>query len=53
MSQKKNILILGGTGPTGILTVQKALDHGHNVTVYARNPSKLPDTVTSHPNLKV
>lgn len=35
------ITIFGGTGATGQLIVQQALDAGHEVTVYARNPQKL------------
>lgn len=49
----KKILILGATGQTGILTVQTALEHNHIVTIYARNPSKLPTNVAHHPNIKV
>ncbi|CAE6494632.1 unnamed protein product [Rhizoctonia solani] len=37
------ILILGGTGDMGIILIRKALDAGHIVTVYARNPTKLPE----------
>lgn len=49
----KKILILGATGPTGILTVQAALERNHIVTIYARTPSKLPSTIFNHPNIKV
>ena len=34
------IVIFGGTGPTGRLLVQEALDAGHDVVVYARSPEK-------------
>ncbi|KAG8687878.1 hypothetical protein FRC11_006440 [Ceratobasidium sp. 423] len=37
------ILILGATGDMGIILTRKALDAGHIVTVYVRNPSKLPE----------
>ncbi len=37
-----NITIFGGTGKTGLLVIQKILDKGHNVTAYARTPSKIP-----------
>ncbi|HEX5658675.1 MAG TPA: NAD(P)H-binding protein [Polyangiales bacterium] len=36
-----NITIFGATGTAGLLVTRKALDDGHEVTVYARNPSKL------------
>ena len=49
----KKILILGATGPTGILTVQTAFEHHHIVTIYARNPSKLPTNIGRDPNIKV
>ena len=36
-----DITIFGGTGISGLLTIEKALKKGHKVTVYARNPSKI------------
>lgn len=36
------ISIFGGTGPTGRLLVERALAEGHDVVVFARTPSKLP-----------
>ena len=35
------ILLFGGTGRTGKLILEKALNDGHNVTTIARDPSKL------------
>jgi hypothetical protein len=35
------LTIFGATGPSGQLLVNKALAAGHEVTVFARNPSKL------------
>jgi putative NADH-flavin reductase len=49
----KKIAVFGGTGATGLLFVQKALQHDHDLTLYARNPSKLPSELTSNPKLKV
>jgi len=44
------IAIFGASGRTGILTVYQALDKGHQVTAFARNPT----TVTiQHKNFKV
>jgi nucleoside-diphosphate-sugar epimerase len=37
------LLIFGATGPSGRILVQRALAAGHEVSVYARNPSKLGD----------
>jgi putative NADH-flavin reductase len=36
----------GATGPTGRLLIRQALDAGHSVVAYARNPAKL-DVVDS------
>lgn len=35
------LTLFGATGPTGLLVTQKALDAGHDLTVYVRDPSKL------------
>jgi hypothetical protein len=43
MDRMKSILTLGGTGPTGLLTVHTAIQCGHNVAVFARNPKKIPN----------
>ena len=45
------ILVFGSTGGTGRELVKQALDEGHSVTAYARDPAKLDDL--QHPNLKV
>ncbi|NEP50528.1 MAG: SDR family oxidoreductase [Moorea sp. SIO3C2] len=45
-----NILIFGSTGGTGRQVVEQALDQGHRVTAFARNPAKLD---INHANLKV
>ena len=37
-----NITVFGGTGGTGLLVIQKALDKGYCVTTFARTPSKIP-----------
>jgi uncharacterized protein YbjT (DUF2867 family) len=49
----KNVVVFGGTGPTGLLFCQKALDHGHNLTIYARSPEKLTSDITGHAGVKV
>src|SRR3954463_1782566 len=43
-----NVTVFGATGGVGREVVTQALDAGHHVTAYLRNPAKL--TVT-HPNL--
>ena len=45
-----NLLIIGSTGGTGKQLVKQALDRGHNVTAFARNPSKIK---IKHDRLKV
>ena len=37
------ITVFGATGPAGRLAVHRALDQGHEVTAYARNPAKLDE----------
>lgn len=44
------MLVLGGTGGTGRAIVQQALDAGHDVTLLARDPSKV---TTPHADLHV
>jgi putative NADH-flavin reductase len=45
-----NLLILGATGGTGRALVEQALEQGHTVTAFARDPSKLRMT---HQNLRI
>jgi putative NADH-flavin reductase len=35
------VVVIGATGPTGIELVSRALDEGHEVTAFARNPPAL------------
>ena len=44
-----NLTILGATGATGTILVERALAAGHHVTALARTPQKL---TTTHPNLR-
>lgn len=44
------LLIFGSTGSTGRQLVEQALEQGHTVTAFARDPSKLE---ARHDNLKV
>ena len=45
------LLIFGSTGGTGRELVKQALDQGHSVTAYARDPAKIENL--QHPGLKV
>ena len=45
-----NILIYGASGATGHELVKQGLSHGHIITAFVRNPSKLK---IQHQNLKV
>jgi len=44
------LLVLGGTGGAGRQIVQQALETGHDVTLFARNPAKV---TTAHPRLRI
>jgi len=44
------LLVLGGTGGTGRQIVQQALDAGHEVTVFVRDPAKAPE---QHARLRI
>lgn len=44
------IIIFGATGTVGRITVKEALEEGHKVTAFARNPEKLGFT---HDNLRL
>jgi uncharacterized protein YbjT (DUF2867 family) len=44
------VLVIGATGGTGRQLVQQALEQGHQVTAFVRDPSKL---ALEHPNLRV
>ncbi|KAH7345190.1 NAD-binding protein [Rhizoctonia solani] len=47
------LLVLGATGPCGILTCQYALQAGHKLVVYVRNPNKLPKDIATHDDVQV
>jgi len=40
----KKILVIGATGPTGRQVVSQALDQGHQVTAFVRDPKRMPIT---------
>jgi len=45
------LIVFGATGGTGRELVKQALDHGHIVTAFVRNPSKIKDL--QHTNLEL
>ena len=45
------ILALGASGRTGSLFTRKALEEGHTVTAYVRNPDKAAALLGEHQNL--
>lgn len=44
------VLVIGASGATGVLSVQKLLDAGHDVTAFARTEASIK---TQHPKLKI
>jgi putative NADH-flavin reductase len=48
-----HIAIFGGTGPSGQCVIEEALSRNYTVTIFARNPSKLPSTITSSPSVTI
>ncbi|KAK1836104.1 hypothetical protein QBC39DRAFT_378225 [Podospora conica] len=47
----KKILVLGGTGPAGILLIRELLHRNHPTLILARTPSKIPASLLSNPLL--
>ncbi|PGG98829.1 hypothetical protein AJ80_09466 [Polytolypa hystricis UAMH7299] len=48
-----HILVIGATGQTGLDFCHAALNQGHTLTLYVRNPSKLPADITGNSNVTV
>ena len=47
------VVVLGGTGPSGILFIEEALAAKHTIVVYARSPQKLSAHLPEHPNVSI
>jgi len=47
------VVILGGTGPSGILLIEEALAAQHTIVIYVRSPQKLPAHLSKHPDITV
>ncbi|RWA07889.1 hypothetical protein EKO27_g7219 [Xylaria grammica] len=52
MAEEK-ILVLGGTGPSGVCLLRELLSRNHMTVLFARNPTKIPADVLSNPLLEV
>ncbi|KAE9376421.1 hypothetical protein N431DRAFT_400597 [Stipitochalara longipes BDJ] len=50
-STKNNILIMGATGPLGLLTAKEALSHSFKITLFVRSPEKLPQEIKENPKV--
>ncbi|KAJ6098220.1 hypothetical protein N7499_002594 [Penicillium canescens] len=48
-----HILVIGATGPSGMEFCKTALRRGHILTLYVRNPAKLPAEITENANVSV
>ena len=48
-----HVCVFGGTGPSGQCVIEEALSRGYTVTIFARNPSKLPTSITSSNSVTV
>jgi hypothetical protein len=47
------LALLGVTGPSGKELITEALSRGHQITIYARNPAKLDESLHSNPNVTI
>jgi putative NADH-flavin reductase len=48
-----SVLVIGASGRIGLVAVQSCLDRGHTVTAFLRSPSKIPDSVRAHANIRI
>jgi nucleoside-diphosphate-sugar epimerase len=53
MAKQHHILLLGGTGICGIIFTRAALEHKHRLTLYIRNPAKLPADIAENEDVTV
>lgn len=53
-AQERQILVFGATGPAGLAFLEEAITTPHlQLLIYARNPSKLPTSLLTHPQINV
>ena len=48
-----HLAIFGGTGPSGQCVIEEALSRNYTLTIFARNPSKLPPNISSSPSVTI
>ncbi|OXC65616.1 hypothetical protein AYX13_05350 [Cryptococcus neoformans] len=48
-----HILVIGATGQSGLEFCYAALDEGHQLTLYVRNPAKIPAAITGNEKVTV
>ena len=46
-----NVLMIGGTGPSGVPIVRRLVDHGHEVTILHRGTHERPETPAQVPHI--
>lgn len=49
----KKILVLGATGPAGIVILRELVYRNHATIAYVRNPGKIPADLVNNPLLEV
>ncbi|KAE8312105.1 hypothetical protein BDV41DRAFT_307527 [Aspergillus transmontanensis] len=49
----EHILVFGATGPSGTEFCSAALEQGHQLSLFVRNPQKLPLELSGNPNVTV
>lgn len=53
MSTQQTVLLVGGTGRTGLRVLEQLLERGISVRVIVRSPHKLPAGTAKNPNLTI
>jgi putative NADH-flavin reductase len=48
-----HLCVFGGTGPSGQCVIEEALSRNYTLTIFARTPSKLPETIRSSPSVTI
>ncbi|TAQ84573.1 hypothetical protein B7494_g7101 [Chlorociboria aeruginascens] len=53
MTAKHHVLVLGGTGTCGLIFLKAAVEAGHQLTLYVRTPSKIPEGLASNTSVDI
>ena len=48
-----HLAVFGATGPSGQCVIEEALRRNYTVTIFARTPSKLPESISSSPSVTI